>query len=285
VNKQERKCPQCSKTLTYSSIKTRNRAEKQNKWCVKCRSKEVNSRIGIGKYRLANRRSYRGADNPFFDRKHHSVSKLLMSANRDNEKYHTEEFRKKISLATSGEKNPMYGRSYVDVWRDRYGIELANSMLEKHRDILSKAMAGENNPMWGRSPSHKAGAGWSGWYDGWFFRSLRELSYVIRILEPSNIEWKSGETISIPYVSNGHSRTYRPDFLVNDKVIEIKPLAMQSLPINVCKFSAARDWCTKLNLEFVVCDVRVLTLEELRVLDVVFTAATLRRIEKWKKQK
>jgi hypothetical protein len=35
--------------------------------------------------------------------------------------------------------------------------------------------------------------GWSGWYKGWYFRSLHELSYMINIIERFKFNWKSAE--------------------------------------------------------------------------------------------
>ena len=55
--------------------------------------------------------------------------------------------------------------------------------------------------MFGRPTPQGSGNGWKGWYKGWFFRSLKELSYVVNVLEPNGDIWESAENIKIPYVN------------------------------------------------------------------------------------
>ena len=38
-----------------------------------------------------------------------------------------------------GNKNPMYNRSYLDVWKEKYPLIIYNNMLEDHKKILSNA--------------------------------------------------------------------------------------------------------------------------------------------------
>ena len=79
--------------------------------------------------------------------------------------------------------------------------------------------------MYGKPSPQGSGNGWSGWYKGWYFRSLLELSYMILVIERFNISWSNGEKIKITYKNfSGINRNYFPDFLLNNKyIIEIKP--------------------------------------------------------------
>lgn len=65
--------------------------------------------------------------------------------------------------------------------------------------------------------------------------------------------WKSAESMSVTYKLNGVAHKYKPDFIVDDKVVvEIKPAKMTELKINKLKFEAAREQFTKLGLEYQV---------------------------------
>lgn len=47
--------------------------------------------------------------------------------------HHTDETKEKISFKTSGNKNPMYGKTLMDIWTKKYGEEKAIE-LEKNRN-------------------------------------------------------------------------------------------------------------------------------------------------------
>lgn len=65
-----------------------------------------------------------------------------------------------------------------------------------------------------------SGRGKSGWYQGYWCDSSYELAFVIYHLE-HNIEFKRN-TQSYEYIYQGKTHQYYPDFLVADKLIEIK---------------------------------------------------------------
>lgn len=167
----------------------------------------------------------------------------------------------------SGKNNPMYGKTYYDVWVKKYGKEEADKKQElkrKKQSILSK---GENNHMYGKPSPQGSGNGWSGWYKGWFFRSLKELSYVVKTLEAENKDWKDANKIRIKYIFNGSEKTYTPDFIVdNIFLIEIKPLKLHSSSMVIAKSNAANEYCQKNNLQFLLIDPPMLTQKEIHQL-------------------
>jgi hypothetical protein len=158
------------------------------------------------------------------------------------------EHRKKLSIAISGEKHPQYGihewrgknekyNIHLDEWRGKtnveiYGQEKANKISQK----LSDSRCGSKNPMYGKPSPVGSGNGWSGWYLESYFRSLLELSFMI--VHPNAL---SAEKISIKYIDHkGSNRTYHPDFIIDDLIIEIKPLKLLNSKNNLLKHAAAR---------------------------------------------
>ncbi len=258
-----RNCPECGMELTYTNVKNRNSAEKFGKICRSCRFKEVNSRPGIGRARIASRRSYIGDQNPFFGKIHSEDTKEKLRT-VDRSYTQTDKFRK--ASARVGSKNGMYGRSFYNVWMEKYGKEEADRKLVKWLEVQSKNSSGKNNPMFGKPSPRGSGNGWGGWYKNWYFRSLRELSYVIRVLEKTGQKWKSAENneFSIPYVNyDGTPRTYRPDFIVNGKIlVEVKPKRLMETPTNLLKKEAAIQFCKDNAFEFKMVDVKLLETDQ-----------------------
>lgn len=225
----QRKCPECNKVFSYSNKYERNRAEKNKTIC---------------------REHYKGNRNPFYNKKH-THETILFLKNLDNKSYtKTKEFRHKQSVAHSGEKNNMYGKSVYKIWIDKYGKEIA----DKKHEIWKKKVArkGENNGMYGKPSPHGSGNGWSGWYKNWYFRSLHELSYMINVIERFNLLWESAEIekLKIPYTDwDGGNKNYYADFLINNKfIVEIKPKRLfNSTTVNLKK-EGAELFCEKNNL-------------------------------------
>jgi len=104
----------------------------------------------------------------------------------------------------------------------------------------SKALHGEKNGMYGIPPPHGSGNGWCGWYNGIHFRSILELSFMIKMNKENKV-FKSAESkeFEIKYIKNGINRTYRPDFICDNKIIEIKPKNLINTVDNKLKFEAA----------------------------------------------
>jgi hypothetical protein len=80
-----------------------------------------------------------------------------------NKKFSAEINEKKSS---KGEKNPMFGKSFYEIWLDKYGKEEADKRLESfknkkrgvkhtesHKNSISKSLTGEKNPFYGKTHS------------------------------------------------------------------------------------------------------------------------------------
>lgn len=84
--------------------------------------------------------------------------------------------------------------------------------------------------------------GWQGHYEGYYFRSILELSYL-HYLITNNINFKSAENkeFRIPYVYRKKEKYYYPDFYLIDteEIIEIKPSVKLNDKINIIKFKEA----------------------------------------------
>lgn len=146
----------------------------------------------------------------------------------------------------------MYGRTFYDVWLEKYGKEEADRLLQLKKEKQSKLSSGKNNPMYGKAPGVGAGNGWQGWYKNQFFRSLRELMCLI-YLDTNNISYHNGESknYSVEYkTQDGKIKTYRPDFILEDKIIEVKPLKLQNTDVNKRKAKAIKKLAKRLNLKF-----------------------------------
>lgn len=202
-----------------------------------------------------------GEDNPFKGKKHTQESLALMSK-ASKGRVVSEETRDKISKSNLGTGNSMYGKTYYGVWLEKYGEAKAQELHELKRQRNSVASKGKNNPMYGKPTPQGSGNGWSGWYHGWYFRSLRELTYVVN-LDKQGIKWQTAEYIKIKYNFNGSERTYRPDFLVGGTLIEIKPLKMVNTPCVSAKRKAALEYCELNGLKYEILDPGIIESDQL----------------------
>lgn len=70
-------------------------------------------------------------------------------------KHHSQSMKDNLSRDRKGKgigsDNPMYGKSVMDVWIKKYGIEIANEMWSKKSAKHSVSMLGDMNPFYGRS--------------------------------------------------------------------------------------------------------------------------------------
>lgn len=226
-----RNCPNCNIELNYKSKGSFNVATKKNTKCQRCNKL--------------------GESNPFFNKKH------------------SEKAKEQIKLANIGKTysddiNKSKGRPGKIPYNK--GKKLSEATCLK----ISKATKGSNNPMYGKPSPIGSGNGWSGWYKGWYFRSLMELSYVINVLERFGFNWQSAENseYKIQYLDDNIMKNYFPDFIVNEKyLVEVKPRKLQNTITNKLKFNSARDFCKKNNLIFKVSEpIKVLSKTDIEIL-------------------
>lgn len=248
----ERNCPTCDCIIKYSNKYNLKNAEVKNGDCKSCSSKK--NRPENFKEKMSERFrgeknpmwGMNGNKNPFYGKKHtkETIDKLK---NKDTSVYKTQKFRDKIALLNQGEKNPMYGKSVYDVWVKKHGEKIANEKLKIFKEKISKSNRGKNNPMYGKPAPKKSGNGWSGWYKDWFFRSLIELTYMIKIIERYNLSWESGESdkFKIEYIDvNNEKKNYFPDFVINNKyIVEIKPKSLINTDKVSRKTKYAKQFC------------------------------------------
>jgi hypothetical protein len=284
----KRKCSKCECEITYKNKYNMLNAEKKQSKCKSCGLKEVMTEDV--KKRMSER--FKGEKNPmygkfgelnpFFGKKHSDETKKKMVVGRDYSVYKTDEFRQKISKLVKGKGNPMYGKSIYEVWVKKYGKNIAETKMSKFKKLQSKLNSGENNSMYGKPSPKNSGNGICGWYKGWFFRSLLELSYVVSVIERFNLDWENGESekYKISYEIDGAKRNYFPDFVIGGKyMVECKPKKLWEIKINKIKFKFAKEFCNKNGLIFKITDISKIKkpylLELISIGDVVLT-------NKWK---
>jgi len=242
-----RKCPLCNIDIFHSNKYNCNIADKKQQICRMCNMKKRSVQ-------------YIGMGNPFYGKKHSKKTIEKILKNRDISIWKTDGFRKKMSDVTSGKNNPMYGKSVYDIWFKKYGKEIADQKQLEASKKKSKNSSGKNNPMYGKPSPKGSGQGWKGYYKKHFFRSLRELSYMI-YLDENNIKWKSAELkiYSTEYIDyKGTSRTTRPDFILNtNELIEIKPLRLHTSPSVITKKIAMEQFCKLNNYSYKLMDFEI----------------------------
>lgn len=172
----------------------------------------------------------------------------------------------KLSVNSSGENNPMFGRRdqmhglhrFVSTTigktvEEIYGEEKGRAI----RTALSLKRRGELNPAFGKI-YNRGGRSIKGYYNGHFFRSLLEYSFMkhLECLGHTigvDVEY---ENFTVPYTFDGKAGTYCIDFHVKSEntVYEVKPsYVLKNTPLKqLAKWDAAKDFFKKLNLEFKV---------------------------------
>jgi len=90
-----------------------------------------------------------------------------------------------------------------------------------------------------------------------FCHSSWEEELARRLDDDNEILTFKKEPFPIPYAFGGKDRNYYPDFFIlrsdgRKLVVEVKPQAFWSMPMNVAKFEAARKFCSDKDMEFVL---------------------------------
>ena len=281
MKKYVRNCPKCNVEISYSTKYTKVNAEKNNNVCRSCASSGENN----GMYGMV------GEKNPFFGKTHTKETKEKQSKLKIG-KTHTKETKEILSNLSKGKNNGMYGKSFYDVWINKYGKIEADKKFKKYKKNQSLLNRGENNNMYGKPSPKGSGNGWSGWYKNWFFRSLNELTFMINVIERFNFKWENGESNEwrVKYLDyDGNQRNYFPDFILNDKyMIECKPKKLWNSDSIVRKRKSAIIFCKTKGLKYKMIDVGKLSFDEIQKLyengEIKFTDRYELKFKKWKQK-
>jgi hypothetical protein len=278
-------CSCCGKEMKYktkasfSTVCSRNPVPK----CKSCALSGIKKPAWSNdrKEKMAERMS--GPNNPMYGKTFIDVWEGKYSQTEVLEK------RKEHSTRTSvNNAKPMAGVSVYRVWLSKYGQEDADLKMMALKQKMSERFSGPRNPMFGKPAPVGSGNGWSGWYDGFHFRSFLELCYI-HSLTLKNISFESAEKkkYAIQYNYNEVSRTYFCDFhLLDDGIfVEVKPKSLKNIGANECKFTAAKNL---LGDKFVILtedDIPRLTKETVRFLIdsnvVIFNDSCKEKVEKY----
>lgn len=212
-----KECPICKETQTYKHKQSLKKSIEENKPCLKCSRKESNKKLPQNQKGYSNPK-YIGENNHMFGKSIFDI----WGSKYDEQTVNILKLAHAEKSKLFGADNGMYGKCVFDIWVLKYGIDEA---LILHKQWKSKlGLIGDKNPAYGKPASKNSGRGIKGWICGMFFRSLLEMQFIYYCFV-NNISIRSAETneFSINYIDNGISRTYRPDFVLNDVIVEIKP--------------------------------------------------------------
>lgn len=201
-----------------------------------------------------------------FRNKNTNIKEMLQKKHGDAWEIHYENFKQKVSVATKGKNNGMYGRHDHVHGLQKYAKEKTGLTLEEihgaglasdMKKRISDSLLGSKNPMYGKI-NQNGGKSVKGHYKGFFFRSLLEYSFM-KHLESRGLSLTNDvdyECFVIPYTLDGRDRTYRVDFYVpkEQKAYEVKPqYALKTIsPINREKWAAAEKFFLEKGIEFSV---------------------------------
>jgi hypothetical protein len=255
-----RNCPICNKVVSHKTKASRDVSLKADKKCRSCTATEINLRPGMRDHfvgMFATNGCNTGSNNAFFGQKH--SAKTIESLKFADKSYtKNKEFSDRVVEGMVGKTIPH--PSNYSVWVNKFGKAEADVLQSARSKKLSISMQGCSNPMYGKPAPQGSGNGWSGWYDGWYFRSLKELSYAHIHLRDK--KWMSAEKagIKITYIDwKGSNRTYVPDFLVEGTIlVEIKPKRLHKTPAVQSKAVAARSFCEKVGFTYELIDFELL---------------------------
>jgi hypothetical protein len=277
-----RNCPKCGKIIEHKNKSALNDAERKKRTCVECaKIAQIGRPCHSDEYKKKLSTKFSGENNPMFG------------------KQFTDQHRQRLSISRIGQKNPNYGKHCSEETKKK--ISAANTGRPKSKEAIEKqamALRGRVGPNAGRkfseefrkkmSEAHKngnycrgGGSGWSGWYKGWYFRSISELRYVVEA-ERSGMKWEGAETGSwcIRYKHpDGSFRIYHPDLLVGNSLVEIKPKYFHNHVVVKAKQMAAINFCKERSLVYKMVDAVPLDMRELEHLydskEVIFTSKSL----------
>lgn len=229
------KCSKCGhiKTVLYVAHKRNRIKNHENEYlCKKCFSTQQ---------MLSRNRSIKQLGVSFIEKygeeKAQKIKKKI--AKTVEHRMKNPKLRLRLSLKMRGRISNQKGKTIDQM----YGVEKANEIRRK----LSEKTKGDKNPQYGNPPPQGSGNGWSGWYKGWHFRSIHELSFMVNYIEKNCLSWTSAEAkkYAIPYIHyDGTVKNYFGDFILSNNVlVEIKPEKLINSKLVELKKQGALKWC------------------------------------------
>lgn len=236
----------CGHVVSYTLKGNAFEAVKKGRLCKECA-------------RLPHNNGMYGKPNPFKGRQHTEETKKILSyKSRARPRSESEREQARINLAKVSNRRPVY-----EIWVEKYGVEEADERQKAFAAKQSILNKGKNNSMYGKPSPGGSGVGWKGWFGGRFFRSMRELSFMVR-----NPEYRGGESAywTASYLSaDGSERTTRPDFVCDEKkeVVECKPSKLHSSPTVLLKKRVMEELCLSRGYTYRIVDPPFLPKEEI----------------------
>lgn len=210
-----RKCPICEDKIPHPNEHAFKQAVKRNKPCQKCKSKVSTPRTVPRSCAVCGHVSYYSSADGSIKRKCRACQVKAMHASNPSR--------------MTGENNPMYGKNPL--------ANLSSEELARLKKLRSENVTGKNNPMFGKPSPLKSGRGISGSWKGVHFRSLLELAFLEYCEQYFGELPKSAEKKEYRLLLES-GRHYFPDFVLKDKIYEIKPLRLLNTPENKMKIDA-----------------------------------------------
>lgn len=158
-------------------------------------------------------------------------------------KMYTTERNERVSVGkTAWWADGRKGKKIEELWGEEKGKEI--------RRLKSEQTTGKKNPGYGKI--YEAVGTKVGRYKGHLFRGILEYSFYKQLENEGKLETAQYEPFRIPYVLEGIDRTYTPDFLIDNRLIEIKPaFLLTGLDIKIeAKRKAAIEYCSRNSLKY-----------------------------------
>lgn len=219
-------CDVCSNEFTRIAYIVKNSRKNQGcDLCPSCARKATSKRAGKI---IQNRYKGKKIEEIVGEERGDKIRKLL-SFQRLGEKNHNYQGRH--------QKFPVRTGSFIE----QYGEEKAAIIKKK----ISIATTGSNNPMYGKPSPKRSGSGISGHFKQYYFRSLLELTFILNMLDKNiKFESCDGhKNFRFNYKINGIDKTYFPDFYLKDtdEFIEVKPARQTVNEIVILKSLAVKE--------------------------------------------
>ena len=243
-----RQCPSCNNKITYNNKYTLKKGTAKNTICKKCALLNHNAKMGEEQRMGLRQNGFKGKNHS--DETKSKLSDIKTGKNLSE--VHKQSISKGL-LEREGLHHMKNGGLYP-LWFEKYGKDIADQKLINYKNKISVASSGKNNPMFGKPSPKGSGNGWKGYYKGVYFRSLLELSFLVNYISRFNMPFESAERAkwAIEYVKTiGDIGTYFADYIINGKyMVEIKPKKLIDTPLVKAKSSAAIKFCDKNNLKY-----------------------------------